>query len=221
VLAQETDKAFRAISEDSDWAFYIQGDEVIHEQYLDSIKSAMIKCLDDENIDGLLFRYQHFYGSYDYVGSSQKWYRNEIRVVRNKRYIYSYRDAQGFRKEPNEKLNVAVIDAEIFHYGWVKDPRAMQMKQESFNKLWHNDEWIEQHIVKSDEFQYEDHISELKKFTGSHPKVMTDRIEKKNWKFDFDISNNRKSIKDRFKNILYDYLKWDTNYKNYKIKRRI
>ena len=34
VLAQETDKAFRAISQDADWAFYIQGDEVVHEDDL-------------------------------------------------------------------------------------------------------------------------------------------------------------------------------------------
>src|SRR5215216_6634011 len=30
VLAVETDKAFKAISSDTDWCFYIQGDEVLH-----------------------------------------------------------------------------------------------------------------------------------------------------------------------------------------------
>src|SRR6478672_5293005 len=34
-FALETDKAFEAISKDTDWAFYIQGDEVIHEKYHD------------------------------------------------------------------------------------------------------------------------------------------------------------------------------------------
>src|SRR5271154_3494872 len=34
VLAVETDKALDKVSKDSDWAFYIQGDEVIHEKYL-------------------------------------------------------------------------------------------------------------------------------------------------------------------------------------------
>lgn len=172
VLAIETDKAFHAISPESEWAIYIQGDEVIHEKYHDNIRKAMIKCCDDESIDGLLFRYQHFYGSYDYVGSSPSWYRNEIRIVRNDKSIFSYRDAQGFRKKPSEKLNVASIDAEVFHYGWVKDPRAMQRKQETFNKLWHDDEWVERNILKSDEFKYEEHISELKKFEGTHPLVM-------------------------------------------------
>lgn len=221
VLAQETDKAFHAVSTDSDWAIYIQGDEVIHEKYQDSIRKAMRKCLDDQTIEGLLFRYQHFYGSYDYVGSSPSWYRNEIRIIRNDKTIFSYRDAQGFRKYPNEKLTVAAIDAEVFHYGWVKDPRAMQRKQETFHKLWHDDEWVERHIVTAEEFKYEEHISELKKFRATHPMVMLERIEKKNWNFDFDITRNKTSLKDHFKNFLYNYLKVDVSYKNYRIKKRI
>ncbi|HOG19509.1 MAG TPA: hypothetical protein PKW37_03600, partial [Salinivirgaceae bacterium] len=74
VLADETNKAFAAIDTDTDWAFYIQGDEVVHEKYLDTIKSAMSKYKDNPKVDGLLFKYKHFYGSYDYVGSSLKWY---------------------------------------------------------------------------------------------------------------------------------------------------
>ena len=136
VLALETDKAFKAISEDSDWAFYIQGDEVIHEQYLDEIKSAMLTHKDDVKVDGLLFNYQHFYGSYDYVGVSSNWYKNEIRVIKNNKSIHSYKDAQGFRKGNDEKLNVVPIKATVNHYGWVKEPKAMQKKQESFHKLW-------------------------------------------------------------------------------------
>jgi len=80
VLALETDKAFAQISEDSDWAFYIQGDEVVHEKYLDTIYQGMLQCKEDLNIDGLLFKYLHFYGSFDYVGASSKWYKHEIRV---------------------------------------------------------------------------------------------------------------------------------------------
>src|SRR6187399_170661 len=41
VLASETNKAFAAISSEYDWAFYIQGDEVIHEKYLPVIRKAM------------------------------------------------------------------------------------------------------------------------------------------------------------------------------------
>lgn len=215
VLAVETDKAFAAISEDSDWAFYIQGDEVVHEKYLDAIYKGMQQFKDDKSVDGLLFKYLHFYGSYDYVGVSSRWYKHEIRVVRKNKAIYSYRDAQGFRKGNNEKLRVKEIDAYIYHYGWVKPPAAMQRKQEVFHKLWHDDNWVEQHVAKGDEYDYSG-IDALTLFTDTHPKVMQARITKKNWTFAHDISFNRLSWKEKLKIFTQKYLGWDMGqYKNY------
>ncbi|TNF00380.1 MAG: glycosyltransferase family 2 protein [Bacteroidetes bacterium] len=216
VLAVETDKAFKAISKDSDWAFYIQGDEVVHEDYLPVIKSAMEKYADTPEIDGLLFKYKHFYGSYDYVGASASWYANEIRVIKNDPSIYSYRDAQGFRKGADQKLNVVPIDAYIYHYGWVKAPTAMQKKQENFNKYWHDDQWVEENVVKADEFDYESHVRELELFKGTHPEVMKDRVQRLNWKFSYDISKKKKSTKDKFKSLLKS-IGIDTSYRNYKV----
>src|SRR5689334_19364821 len=48
VLAVETDKAIAATATDSDWLFYIQADEVVHEQYHKSIVEAMQKYKDDK-----------------------------------------------------------------------------------------------------------------------------------------------------------------------------
>ncbi|MBN9292956.1 MAG: glycosyltransferase family 2 protein [Flavobacteriia bacterium] len=218
VLAVETDKAFQAIPEEYDWAFYIQGDEVVHEEDLPVIRAAMEKNLNRKEIDGLLFKYRHFFGSYDYVGSSLRWYLNEIRVVRNNKSIYSFRDAQGFRKGNDKMLNVVAIPAYINHYGWVKDPRVMQAKQEHFHKLWHNDEWMEENIPKVEEFDYFSNIDTLKRFTGSHPKAMQERIDKVNWKFDYDISFNRESLKQKAKRLLKK-IGWDTTYRNYILKK--
>ncbi|TFH26021.1 MAG: glycosyltransferase family 2 protein [Bacteroidia bacterium] len=218
VLALETDKAFAQLSEDSDWAFYIQGDEVVHEKYLDTIYDGMLKCKDDTRIDGLLFKYLHFYGSFDYVGASSKWYKHEIRVVRNDKSIYSYKDAQGFRKGNNEKLRVKAIDAYMYHYGWVKEPATMQSKLENNSKYWHDDQWIDENVrAEGDSYAYDRHVNELKLFTGEHPLVMKKRIEAKNWKFDYDISRNRKSTKDKFKRILQKVFGIDIAYKNYRI----
>lgn len=217
VLALETDKAFQAIATDADWAFYIQGDEVIHEKYHAAIKENMLKYKEDSKVDGLLFKYQHFYGSYDYVVVSSNFYKHEIRIIKNNKKIYSYRDAQGFRKNTNEKLNVKLIDAYVYHYGWVKEPKAMQEKQQTFQKLWHDDEWVEQNVVKTDEFDYESHISELGTFKGTHPLIMHPRIEQKSWKFEHDISFNKRKIKDYFKTFLLKWFGIDLNYKNYKI----
>lgn len=217
VLAIETNKAFQAIDEDTDWCFYIQGDEVIHEQYLDTIRAGMQQWLDEDKVDGLLFKYKHFYGSYDYVGSSSRWYPHEIRIVRNNKSIYSYRDAQGFRKANDEKLNVKLLDAYVYHYGWVKDPVAMQHKQESFHKMWHDDQWVTKNVRKADAFDYAAHIDAVEKFTGTHPRVMKERIAASNWQFDYDISFNKTSLKERSKQLAKKTLGLDFSYKNYKL----
>ncbi|MGB4846850.1 MAG: glycosyltransferase family 2 protein [Saprospiraceae bacterium] len=217
VLAMETNKAFAAISPDSDWAFYIQGDEVIHEKYLDTIKTQMLMYEKEKKVDGFLFHYLHFYGSYDYVGSSSRWYKHEIRVIRNDRSIYSYKDAQGFRKGNNEKLNVVLLDAYVYHYGWVREPGAMQRKQENFHKYWYENSWVEDNVKKADRFDYESHVSELNPFLLDQPQVMEKRIAAKNWKFDFDISHNRKTLKEKAKYFIHRYLGMDFNYKNYKL----
>lgn len=216
VLAVETDKAYAAVPEDADWAFYIQGDEVLHEKYHPVILDAMKKFKDDKKVDGLLFNYKHFYGSYDFVGDSLRWYQREIRIIRKDKSIYSYRDAQGFRKGDDEMLNVKPIDACMYHYGWVKDPRAMQKKQEEFNKLWHNDEWIDKNVAKAEEFDYSQ-VDTLELFTETHPEVMQARIKAKNWKFDYDISLNKKSLKDKVKILVKKIFGYEIAYKNYKI----
>ena len=217
VLASETDKAFQYISEEYDWAFYIQGDEVVHEKYLPVIKQAMIDQLDDKRIEGLLFKYVHFYGSYDYVGEALTWYRKEIRIIRNRKDIFSFKDAQGFRKRPNDKLNVKVIDACVHHYGWVRDPRALQRKNTSMQKLWHDDDWVDKNIAKAEEFDYGDAES-LSVFKGTHPKVMQTRIQRKNWSFDRDLTKDRFTLKDKVRLLVERLTGWRMGeYKNYKL----
>jgi len=217
VLAVETDKAFQAVSSDADWVFYIQGDEVMHERYLETVRKAMQQYKDDIDVEGLLFNYLHFYGSYDYVGESYRWYRREIRVVRKRKDIFSYRDAQGFRKKPNEKLQVKLIDAFIYHYGYVREPKAMQGKQRSFNKYWHDDQWVEKHVAPAEEFDYSN-IDALSAFTGTHPDVMRKRIETMNWKFEYDLTRKHFKLKDRMKRFVEKLTGWrPSEYRNYKI----
>ncbi len=176
VLADETNKAFQAIDENTDWCFYIQGDEVFHENGIESVRAAMLKYENDKNVDGLLFKYLHFYGSYDYIGASNKWYRNEIRMIKNNKNIYSYKDAQGFRKENDEKLNVKPIDAYMYHYGWVKEPSTMMAKRKEGVKYWEGHKYTAAYH-KTDLGAYDfSSIDALEKFKQSHPKVMQDKI---------------------------------------------
>ncbi len=211
ILAVETNKAFKEISADSDWAFYIQSDEALHEQYLDNTYKAMQQWKDNEKVDGLLFNYKHFYGSYDYVGASPRWYRKEIRIIRNREDIFSYKDAQGFRKLPNDKLSVKQIDATMYHYGYVRDPKKLAEKM-NFNQAMHSDD-----PNKMMQFYNYDEVDALFKFDGTHPKVMQERIDKMGWKFDFDPSFNQLRLKDKFK-LFTEKLtgKRFGEYKNYK-----
>jgi hypothetical protein len=215
VLALETDKAFQKINPDADWGIYIQGDEVLHEKYIPNVRQSMEKWLDTPDVEALLFDYVHFYGSYDYVGSSNRWYQKEIRVVRNDKSIFSYKDAQGFRMVPNRKLRVKKIPASIYHYGWVKEPKAMQGKQRSFHRLWHDDEWMKRNIPAQEAFNYEG-IDALEKFADSHPAVMMERISRKNWNFNHDLSLNRYGPKEKFKRWIKKNLGFGLGeYRNY------
>ncbi|MEY3631409.1 MAG: hypothetical protein RL408_963 [Bacteroidota bacterium] len=183
-FALETNKALQAISQDVDWAFYIQGDECVHEADLPIIKASMESNLADKNVEGLLFHYRHFYGSYGHVAVSRRWYRREIRVVKMHSGIRSYKDAQGFRKD-GQKLKVKLIPAYINHYGWVKPPEGLNNKVRNFTQFYHDDAWLAENVPSDYQFDY-GNAERLFRFEGTHPAVMADRVARSNWPFYFD-----------------------------------
>ena len=218
-FALETDKAYQAISSNVDWCFYIQGDECVQEKYLETIKSEMQICLSNQKIEGLLFKYKHFYGSYDFFAHSRRWYHREIRVVRNLPEIHSYKDAQGFRIS-DRKLNVKLIDAYIYHYGWVKPSSGLTNKVRNFNKFYTTDDtWIEEKYPESADFDY-GNADQLVRFDETHPKVMLERVAKSNWKFSIDPTKTNKKLPLRRKVLAWIEQKTGQRlfaYKNYKV----
>ncbi|WP_374949209.1 glycosyltransferase family 2 protein [Mucilaginibacter sp.] len=221
VFAVETDKAFVAISPDADWAFYIQGDELVHERYHTTIKKEMEETLIDPSIEGLLFKYMHFYGSYDYFGQSRRWYRREIRLLKNIKGVHAYRDAQGFRLN-DRKMRVKLIDAYIYHYGWAKPLKGLNNKIRNFNRYYHDEQWVQQHIPDTYEFDY-GNADKLVKFTGTHPAVMQKRIAATNWNIDFGDKSLQKNMDLRRKVLqkIEDWTGWRIGeYKNYIIVKR-
>ena len=214
VLAVETDKAMDLIGPGFDWAFYIQADEVIHEKYHPAILEAMNRWKNDAQVEGLLFDYVHFYGDYNYIGDSRKWYRAEIRIVRPNIGIHSWKDAQGFRKE-NRKLNVRKIEASVFHYGWVKPPEKQQAKQQYFHKLWHDDRWMEENIPDQPQFDYLG-IDSVAMFTGTHPAPMKERVLAQSWKVEIDPAKKKLSLRYKFLMFIERFTGWRPGeYKNY------
>lgn len=221
VLAVETDKAMAATAADSDWLFYIQADEAVHEQYHKTIVAAMNQFKDDKRVESLLFNYHHFYGSYKYIGDGRSWYSKEIRIIRNDRRIKSYRDAQGFRWNDDRKLNVKLIEAYIYHYGWVRNPLTMQQKYKDFGRHWvkedeHNN-WSKALESKTDKFDYSN-IDSVTVFNGTHPAVMMDLVAKEDWNFETDTKKkNFKNFKHRLLYFFWQKFGWRPfEYSNYK-----
>lgn len=199
ILSIETNKVFDAIPAEYDWCFYIQSDECVHEEDYAEIRSAMTRYVTDDTVEGLLFEYKHFYGHYRYIGVGRRWYKHEIRIIKNKKHIRSYKDAQGFRTLSDKKLKVKKVNAFIYHYGWVKSPKAQQAKQSNFHKMWHDDEWMKTNIPIVEEFDY-NNIDLLEEYRGSHPKVFAERINKARWNFVYDPKKVKTNLKCR---VLY------------------
>ncbi|MCX6315669.1 MAG: glycosyltransferase family 2 protein [Bacteroidetes bacterium] len=218
VLAVETDKALAHVSPDADWAFYLQADEVVHEQDLPAIQAAVEKYRNDLNVEGLLFHYHHFYGTYDYVGDSRRWYAHEIRIIRNNKRVVSYRDAQGFRTNDNKKLNVKKINAGIYHYGWVRHPHKQLEKLSNFYSLWNGQNWSVPDVQAEEHFDFFNDVDSLALYKGTHPGVMKQRIAEKNWQVNFDTRRKKFNFKD---NLSYRFEKLTGirpfEYRNYRI----
>lgn len=187
ILSEQTNLALDQCKED--WCFYLQADEILHEEDLPKIKSTLerIKHLDSHSecsIEGLLFDYFHFYGSYDILQTSRSSYRREVRMLRQSSGARSMGDAQSFRKPDGTKLNVIHSGARIFHYGWVRPPQSMKEKTFFMDELYHGPSQNKDSKIKipftGDNYRYK-RIWGLKKFNGIHPVVMRERILKKNW----------------------------------------
>lgn len=189
--ARQTDIAKDACK--GDWLFYIQSDEVIHEKYLPGIVRKCEALNDDAEVEGLLFRFQHFWGDFEHYLISHAWYPNEIRIIRNKKEIHSWRDAQSFRRIPNfngldyyqkkdtYKLKVAKVDATMYHYGWVRPPHYMQSKRKEFSLAYRGEKKTqEQFKIEPQQFNYGD-LDKLPVFKETHPAVLKNWISKFDW----------------------------------------
>ncbi len=216
VLSVETNKALDAINPKADWCCYIQADECMHEQDHAAIIQSMQQWKDHPEVEGLVFDYLHFYGTYDFIADSRSWYRREARIIRNRKDIRSYGDAQGFRVG-DRKINAKLAGARVFHYGWVKHPALQQKKQEEARRWWHDDDFIREKVAVADVFDYSGFDS-LRRFQGTHPAVMHDRVRQVTWQLNADPEAKKMGLKKRFLYELEKLTGWRPGeFRNYKL----
>lgn len=181
IYSQQTNIALAQCT--GDWAVYVQGDEVIHEQDLPAMVRAMKANLDNRTVKGLLCRYLHFMG--DYWSLNPWFYHRAVRVIRNNGEIESCGDAVGFHVKatrqylqsgPREWL--ADSGARMFHYGWVKEPQTMLAKKREQVTVYTNRlSPADERQIASEAWIFEEYDI-LKNFTGTHPAVMRERVNR-------------------------------------------
>jgi len=192
-----------------DWLFYLQCDEAIHENDLPTIQKACSEYLNDNKVEGFLFKYFHFWGDYQHYHNSHTWYKKEIRIIRNLPTIHSWKDAQSFRRfskwnngtyedfmnmNDGSKLNVIELNAYVFHYGYVRPPELMSTKRKSSSTSYHGKN-ADKILSKIDnEYDYGP-LQKLSLFKGSHPASMKNWIEKFNWSSRLQYTGNKKTTR--------------------------
>jgi len=225
IFAQQANIALDNIT--GDWGFHIQADEVIHENDLQKIKNAIHENDGNKKVEGLLFHFLNFWGTYQYIRTTRKTHRYEVRIIRNIPGMRSFKDSQGFRlyssnnakpeNEEGKKLHVKKIDASVFHYNYVRPPELMKLKSDYFHRFWHNDEWLKENTENQGTFSF-DEIDEVAEFKGSHPAIMSQKIANQNWNYTFNKSNAKFGLK--YKMLHYIEKKTGCRigeYKNYKL----
>tara|TARA_R110002124_G_scaffold89354_1_gene228431 strand:+ start:197 stop:1153 length:957 start_codon:yes stop_codon:yes gene_type:complete len=223
IFAHQTDLAKEACT--GDWLFYLQCDEALHEQYIPTVKAAINKYHKDQLVEGLVFRYKHFWGDFEHYNPSHTFYSKEIRIIRNLKEIHSWKDAQSFRyhqgdfnyqfedyqrKEGTRKLNVALIDAEIYHYGWVRPPAMMNKKRKTASTTYHGKEAAQKKFEKEElNFDYGP-LNRVRKFKGSHPSSFKNWLKKMDWENELQYNGKRrkKSQTPKHEKLKYRILTW-------------
>jgi hypothetical protein len=176
VLAQQTNLALAECRHP--WAFYLQADEVVHEEDYPRIRAALERWGADETVDALRFRFLHFEGTYAYVNYVR--YRKQCRLIRNNGAVRSVGDAAGFGRVDGRPLRIRRTGAKIYHYGWARAPEVLKRKTLAFQKLYHDDAWVAARYGDvSPEFLSDVDIAF--RFRGTHPAVMAERIGGATW----------------------------------------
>jgi glycosyltransferase involved in cell wall biosynthesis len=186
-----------------DWAFYLEGDEVVHENELENIRGSMERHLPDSRVEALAFDYLHFYGNANTYAWSPRWYRREVRILRNtipawapKGLFFVVLNTQKRSHYPR----AALAGATIYHYGWVRSEAQMNLKKQEAYNNWRNDP------AEPDNYSQIDSQT-LKLFSGTHPKVIQDWLPREKGLFQAD-PNYRLSSREKKHRIMLRLERW-------------
>lgn len=185
-----------------DWAFYLEADEVVHEDDLPRIQSAMKTHLDNEKVEALAFDYLHFYGNANTYAWSPRWYRTEARIIRNTIPAWGPEGLFFVVLEKHKKgryPRAAHTGARIYHYGWVRSEQEMNLKFQAVEKYWSS---------RAVTVNYADVDPQtLRAFSGTHPKVVQDWLPRAQGLFQAD-PNHKLTRREKKHRMMLKLEKW-------------
>lgn len=156
-----------------DWAFYLEADEVLHEEDLPKIKSAMEAYLEDPEVEALAFSYYHFYGNAHTIAQSPAWYRSEVRAIKTNVRSYAPDGLFWVVLDGDNKKgrypNAVLVDAKIYHYGWVRSEEKMTLKHSKVAKYWKHQPRIYEYSLVDSQTLY--------LFQGTHPQGVQEWLQ--------------------------------------------
>lgn len=155
-----------------DWAFYLEGDEVLHEDDLPTIRAAMETHLNNPKVEALVFDYKHFFGSPDWLAISPAWYRKECRIIRNTIRSFAPDGLYWVVMDKNKKgryPKAALVNAPIYHYGNARSIASMREKNRRIGRY-----WGQNHPLFNG---YQIDPQALTPFTGTHPALVHDWVK--------------------------------------------
>ncbi len=169
VLSEQTNIALKECK--GDWAFYLQSDEVVHEDDLPRLKQCMQRFWKADGVDALRFKWLHFYGSYWRYRIDAGWYQKQDRIIRNNGQIESWGDAFAFRRRDGQPLRSQPTGCLLYHYGWVNTVEDMKGRCLNAAQIGYQDE----SKLKLLEHGY-GNLNRFPVYFGTHPSVMKDLI---------------------------------------------
>jgi hypothetical protein len=198
-----------------DWAFYLEGDEVLHEQDLPRIRASVDRHHVNPQVEALVFDYLHFYGSPQWLAVSPAWYRRECRLIRNTIRTYAP-DGQFWvvmdKHKRGRNPQAALAGAPIYHYGHVRRLDYMQQKMNQVSRYWSG-------AAPKVDYSKIDPQS-LAPFDGTHPAVMAQWLANEaelSFTPSADHVLTRREKKHRWAMKLEKTFGWDLSHKHYKL----
>ena len=196
-----------------DWAFYLEGDEVLHESEVSNIRATMQKNLEDPEVEALYFDFFHFYGTPQQVGiagyrRAPRIIRNTIRSIAPDGLFWTVIDKNKKGRYPKAKH----AGGNVYHYGHCRSVPKMAEKLKQVGRYWGS---------KHEDFKGYGSIDirELRPFNGSHPAVMENWLAQEaetEFLHDADYRVTRRDRRNRIRFWIEDIFDVEISKKHYK-----